>query len=88
MGGFPRITPLPAPSITIREADLRIPGRRQSGWVAGLGDGGARSLEEQAIGPIHNPVELAETHEHVVAKLGKVKGYQQQFRTVFGTGVN
>ncbi|MBA5873537.1 MAG: c-type cytochrome [Nitrospira sp. CR1.2] len=51
-------------------------------------DGRARSLEEQAIGPIHNPVEMAETHEHVVAKLGKVKGYQQQFRAVFGTAVN
>lgn len=51
-------------------------------------DGRARSLEEQAIGPIHNPVEMAETHEHVVAKLGKVKGYQQQFRAVFGTGIN
>lgn len=51
-------------------------------------DGRARSLEEQAIGPIHNPVEMAETHEHVVAKLGKIKGYQQQFRAVFGTGVN
>ncbi len=51
-------------------------------------DGRARSLEEQAIGPIHNPVEMAETHEHVVAKLGKIKGYQQQFRAVFGTDVN
>ncbi|MBX3237012.1 MAG: cytochrome-c peroxidase [Nitrospiraceae bacterium] len=51
-------------------------------------DGRARSLEEQAIGPIHNPIEMAETHEHVVAKLGKIKGYQQQFRTVFGTDVN
>ncbi len=51
-------------------------------------DGRARSLEEQAIGPIHNPVEMAETHEHVVAKLGKIKGYQQQFRAVFGADVN
>ncbi|MCK6499151.1 MAG: cytochrome-c peroxidase, partial [Nitrospira sp.] len=51
-------------------------------------DGRARSLEEQAIGPIHNPIEMAETHEHVVAKLGKIKGYQQQFRVVFGTDVN
>ena len=51
-------------------------------------DGRARSLEEQAIGPIHNPVEMAETHEQVVAKLGKIKGYQQQFRAVFGTDVN
>ncbi|MBX3060925.1 MAG: cytochrome-c peroxidase [Anaerolineae bacterium] len=51
-------------------------------------DGRARSLEEQAIGPIHNPIEMAETHEHVVAKLSKIKGYQQQFRAVFGTEVN
>ncbi len=51
-------------------------------------DGRAGSLEEQAIGPIVNPVEMAETHENVVRKLGKIKGYQQQFRAVFGTDVN
>jgi len=51
-------------------------------------DGRAGSLEEQAIGPIVNPVEMAETHENVVKKLGKIKGYQQQFRAVFGTDVN
>lgn len=51
-------------------------------------DGRAGSLEEQAIGPIVNPVEMAETHENVVKKLGKIKGYQQQFRAVFGTEVN
>ena len=51
-------------------------------------DGRARSLEEQAIGPIHNPVEMAETHEHVVSKLSKIKGYQQQFRAVFGAEVS
>src|SRR6185436_8777629 len=51
-------------------------------------DGRAGSLEEQAIGPIHNPVEMAETHEHVVKKLRKIKGYQAQFRDVFGTDVS
>jgi cytochrome c peroxidase len=51
-------------------------------------DGRARSLEEQAIGPIQNPIEMGETHENVVSKLSKIKGYQQQFRTVFGTDVN
>lgn len=51
-------------------------------------DGRARSLEEQAIGPIQNPIEMGETHEHVVSKLSKVKGYQQQFRAVFGTEVS
>lgn len=51
-------------------------------------DGRAGSLEEQAIGPIVNPVEMAETHENVVKKIGKIKGYRQQFRAVFGTDVN
>jgi cytochrome c peroxidase len=51
-------------------------------------DGRARSLEEQAIGPIQNPIEMGETHENVVSKLKKLKGYQQQFRAVFGTEVN
>ncbi len=51
-------------------------------------DGRASSLEEQAIGPIENPVEMAETHENVVAKLNKIKGYRAQFRAVFGTDVS
>lgn len=51
-------------------------------------DGRVSSLEEQAIGPIENPVEMAETHENVVAKLNKIKGYRSQFRAVFGTDVS
>jgi cytochrome c peroxidase len=51
-------------------------------------DGRARSLEEQAIGPIQNPIEMGETHENVVSKLNKIKGYRQQFGAVFGTEVN
>jgi cytochrome c peroxidase len=47
-------------------------------------DGRAGSLEEQAIGPIHNPIEMAETHESVVPKIAKIPGYQKQFRAVFG----
>src|SRR6478672_558810 len=51
-------------------------------------DGRATSLEEQAIGPIHNPIEMAETHETVVPKIAKIPGYQKQFRAVFGAGVS
>lgn len=51
-------------------------------------DGRAGSLEEQAIGPIHNPIEMAETHENVVKKLSKIKGYREQFQIALGTGVN
>jgi cytochrome c peroxidase len=51
-------------------------------------DGRATSLEEQAIGPIHNPIEMAETHETVVPKIAKIPGYQKQFKAVFGKGVS
>jgi cytochrome c peroxidase len=46
-------------------------------------DGRAKSLEEQALGPIQNPIEMGETHESVVRKLKGIKGYQQQFRAIF-----
>ena len=39
------------------------------------------------LGPIQNPIEMAETPAHLVVKLRKVKGYQQQFRNSFGTEV-
>ena len=51
-------------------------------------DGRAGSLEEQAIGPIINPVEMAETYENVVKKLKNIKGYVTQFEEVFGTTVS
>jgi cytochrome c peroxidase len=50
-------------------------------------DGRAGSLEEQALGPIHNPIEMGETLENVVNKLNALSGYQEQFGRVFGTGV-
>ncbi len=51
-------------------------------------DGRAGSLEEQALGPIHNPIEMGETLEHVVQKLQAIPGYREEFREVFGTEVN
>ncbi len=51
-------------------------------------DGRAGSLEEQAIGPIHNPIEMAETHETVVPKISKIPGYQKQFQLIFGGGAS
>jgi cytochrome c peroxidase len=50
-------------------------------------DGRAESLEEQALGPIHNPVEMGETIENVVRKLNAIEEYRSQFRAVFGTDV-
>ncbi len=51
-------------------------------------DGRAGSLEEQAIGPIHNPVEMAEQHNTVVPKIAKIAAYHRQFHLVFGGGVS
>ena len=51
-------------------------------------DGRAGSLEEQAVGPIHNPIEMAETHETVVPKIAKIPGYQKQFQLIFGGGAS
>ena len=51
-------------------------------------DGRAGSLEEQAIGPIHNPIEMAEEHRTVVPKIGKIPGYQKQFQLIFGGGAS
>ena len=48
-------------------------------------DGRAASLEEQALGPIHNPIEMGETLENVVRKLNAIPGYKAQFNAVFGT---
>jgi cytochrome c peroxidase len=50
-------------------------------------DGRARTLEEQALGPIHNPVEMGETLDNVVRKLNAIDGYRTQFRAVFGGDV-
>ena len=50
-------------------------------------DGRAASLEEQALGPIHNPIEMGETLENVVRKLNGIPGYKAEFQAVFGTGV-
>ena len=51
-------------------------------------DGRAGSLEEQALGPIHNPIEMGETLENVVLKLNSIPGYREQFQTVFGTSAS
>ena len=50
-------------------------------------DGRAGSLEEQALGPIQNPIEMNMKLEDVVKKLNGIKGYKDQFQKVFGTDV-
>lgn len=47
-------------------------------------DGRAESLEEQAKGPIANPIEMANTHEACIECLSGIDGYRVQFETIFG----
>lgn len=47
-------------------------------------DGRAGSLEEQAVGPIANPIEMGNTHENAVNTVKKIPGYVMQFQAVFG----
>ncbi len=47
-------------------------------------DGRAASLEEQAVGPIANPIEMSNTHEVAVATVKDIEGYRLQFEKVFG----
>ncbi len=50
-------------------------------------DGRAKSLEEQALGPIQNPIEMGNTLEAVVKTLNGMPGYREKFQKVFGTEV-
>ncbi len=47
-------------------------------------DGRAGTLEQQALGPIENPVEMAAKLDDVVTKLNGLPGYKAQFERVFG----
>jgi len=47
-------------------------------------DGRAKNLEEQAKGPLTNPVEMAmPNHQAVVDRVKKIPGYVEQFKKVF-----
>jgi len=51
-------------------------------------DGRAGSLEDQAIGPIQNPIEMGNTHEAAVKTISGIPGYALQFDKIFpGEGV-
>lgn len=51
-------------------------------------DGRAASLEEQALGPVENPIEMGHKMEAVVEAFAKIPAYQEQFKKVFGRDIN
>jgi cytochrome c peroxidase len=48
-------------------------------------DGRAGSLEEQALGPIANPIEMGSTHASMIETLTRVRSYAPYFEQAFGT---
>ena len=48
-------------------------------------DGRAPTLEEQAKGPIINPIEMGSTHELAVETIAKIPGYEPYFEKAFGS---
>jgi cytochrome c peroxidase len=47
-------------------------------------DGRSPSLEDQAKGPIQNPIEMGNTHQAMIQTISKIAGYEDEFKAVFG----
>ena len=62
----------------VRQRSLTLPTNRFQFW-----DGRAGSLEEQALGPIANPIEMNLPLEALIQKLKGIDGYQKKFQSVF-----
>lgn len=50
-------------------------------------DGRADSLEEQALGPMENPIEMGHSLDAIIDELAEVEEYEESFQEVFGTTV-
>lgn len=50
-------------------------------------DGRAASLEEQAAGPVHNPIEMATSWPEVIGKLSRDGGYVRDFGAIWPDGI-
>lgn len=48
-------------------------------------DGRAASLEEQALGPVANPIEMGNTHDAMIDSLRTIEGYAPYFEEAFGS---
>lgn len=54
------------------------------GQIAQFWDGRAKTLAEQAAGPIANPLEMASTHELAVEVIASIPGYGKYFEAAYG----
>jgi cytochrome c peroxidase len=48
-------------------------------------DGRAGSLEEQALGPVENPIEMGNTHDAMIETISGIEGYAPYFEQAFGS---
>jgi len=69
----------------------RLTGNRNAPTIINSGyaktlfwDGRAKDLEDQALGPIINPVEMHASLEEMVKRLDAIKGYKPLFQAAFG----
>jgi cytochrome c peroxidase len=53
--------------------------------LAQFWDGRAKSLEDQAAGPMANAIEMGNTHEAVVKTVQGIPGYKVRFKQAFGS---
>ena len=53
--------------------------------LAQFWDGRAGTLEDQAKGPIANPIEMGMTHDAAVERLRGIAGYRAMFAKAFGS---
>jgi cytochrome c peroxidase len=53
--------------------------------LAQFWDGRAATLEEQALGPMANPIEMGHTHEAISKVLNSSPGYRELFKKAFGS---
>ena len=51
-------------------------------------DGRAATLEEQASGPIHNPVEMGSNWQEILTRLRADDGYQTLFKKIYQDGIS
>jgi cytochrome c peroxidase len=49
-------------------------------------DGRSPSLEDQAKGPLQNPIEMGNSHQAMIQTISQIIGYDEEFKAVFGEG--
>ena len=77
--------------VPVLEGDSRATGGRSAPTIINRAysleqfwDGRAKTLEEQAKGPIANPIEMGHAHDLCEKCIGAIAGYRTRFKEVFG----